>query len=257
MNENLAIWSSLEKTDPKFVKPITGKQYRGSSPNPTWVAKRLTEVFGPNGHGWRIEILDERLIEGAPVGEPQAPEVVHQVVIRLHTKIGDEWGWSDHTGQTTMRAWRMPKYDKPGRWDLDEDAPKKSVTDAMTKAASLLGVAGDIFLGRWDDSKYQAELAAEARDEAKRANGNGKADPLARYKAPAHDAETGEIAPPPFNAEAFAKQKAREIAGAADEDELALAMTGDGWAELPERWAAELRQRAKIRRGQFEAGAAA
>jgi len=254
MNENLAIWSSLEKTDPKFVKPITGKQYRGSSPNPTWVAKRLTEVFGPNGHGWRIEILQERVIEGNAVEGGGAVQV-HQAVIRLHTKIGDQWGWSDHTGQTTM------VYKSRNGWLTDEDAPKKSVTDAMTKAASLLGVAGDIFLGRWDDSKYQAELAAEAREEAKRANGtangNGKADPLARYKAPAHDAETGEIAPPPFDAGTFARQKAREIAGAADEEELQLAMTGDGWAELQEKWAAELRQRAKIRRGQFEAGAAA
>lgn len=70
-----------------------------------------------------------------------------------------------------------------------------------------------------------------------------------------HDPETGEIAAdaphPGFDAEAFARQKAREIAGAADEAELQIAMTGDGWAELPEKWAAELRQRAKIRRGQF------
>lgn len=44
---------------------------------------------------------------------------------------------------------------------LDEDAPKKSVTDALVKCASYLGFAGDIFSGRWDDSKYVAEAAAE------------------------------------------------------------------------------------------------
>lgn len=68
---------------------------------------------------------------------------------------------------------------------------------------------------------------------------------------PPHDPDTGEV----FDAEAFAKQKAREIAAAQDEAELQAAMTGDGWAHLPEKWAAELRQRAKIRRGQFAAAA--
>ena len=32
----------------------------------------------------------------------------------------------------------------------DEDAPKKSLTDAIIKAASHLGIAANIFLGRWD-----------------------------------------------------------------------------------------------------------
>lgn len=97
-----------------------------------------------------------------------------------------------------------------------------------------------------------------ARDEAIAEIG-GRREQLSRTVQ--HDPEMGEIAAdaphPGFDAEAFARQKAREIAGAADEAELQIAMTGDGWAELPEKWAAELRQRAKIRRGQFEAGAAA
>jgi hypothetical protein len=44
---------------------------------------------------------------------------------------------------------------------VDEDAPKKSVTDALVKCASYLGFAGDIFSGRWDDSKYVAAAGAE------------------------------------------------------------------------------------------------
>ena len=48
---------------------------------------------------------------------------------------------------------------------VDEDAPKKSVTDGMVKCLSLIGVAGDIFSGRWDDSKYVAEQGARERNE--------------------------------------------------------------------------------------------
>ena len=50
---------------------------------------------------------------------------------------------------------------------VDEDAPKKSVTDALVKCASYLGFAGDIFSGRWDDSKY-VEQAGREWDERKR-----------------------------------------------------------------------------------------
>jgi hypothetical protein len=43
---------------------------------------------------------------------------------------------------------------------VDEDAGKKSVTDGMVKCLSMIGFAGDIFSGRWDDSGY-VEWAAE------------------------------------------------------------------------------------------------
>jgi hypothetical protein len=42
---------------------------------------------------------------------------------------------------------------------VDEDAGKKSVTDGMVKCLSMIGFAGDIFSGRWDDSKYVARSA--------------------------------------------------------------------------------------------------
>ena len=48
---------------------------------------------------------------------------------------------------------------------VDEDAPKKSLTDAIVKAASQVGIAANIFLGRWDDQKYVAQVNAEYREE--------------------------------------------------------------------------------------------
>jgi hypothetical protein len=46
---------------------------------------------------------------------------------------------------------------------VDEDAPKKSVTDGMVKCLSMLGFAGDIFSGQWDDSKYVQWAGEETR----------------------------------------------------------------------------------------------
>ena len=37
---------------------------------------------------------------------------------------------------------------------LDDEAPKKAFTDALTKAFSHLGLSADVFLGLFDNSKY-------------------------------------------------------------------------------------------------------
>ena len=41
---------------------------------------------------------------------------------------------------------------------LDDEAPKKAMTDAMTKAFSHLGVSADVFLGLFDNNKYVEEM---------------------------------------------------------------------------------------------------
>ena len=41
---------------------------------------------------------------------------------------------------------------------LDDEAPKKAMTDAMTKAFSHLGLNADVFLGKFDNIKYVEEM---------------------------------------------------------------------------------------------------
>jgi uncharacterized short protein YbdD (DUF466 family) len=45
--------------------------------------------------------------------------------------------------------------------NLDDEAPKKAMTDAMTKAFSHLGMSADVFLGKFDDSKYVEQMKEE------------------------------------------------------------------------------------------------
>jgi hypothetical protein len=160
--ENKALWLRVCKTDPKHVKPITGKQYQGNSPKPYWIVERLTEEFGPCGLGWGFSILSERMERLSET------DVLHVAVVRfwyvmLPTSVaahlrdaGPLRGELEQIGQTKA-AYMTAK----GSLMVDEDAPKKSVTDALVKCASYLGFAGDIFSGRWDDSKYVAELRRE------------------------------------------------------------------------------------------------
>ncbi len=46
--------------------------------------------------------------------------------------------------------------DAKGR--VDDDAPKKALTDALTKALSHLGFNSDVFMGMFDSNKYVKQL---------------------------------------------------------------------------------------------------
>lgn len=153
---NLALWEKVQKTDPKHVKPITGKSYQGTSPKPHYLIHKATETFGPIGIGWGFSIADERIEEGA------GGERMSIARVKVWYKWEGERGEVEHIGGTSFSGTR-----KNGTPFTDEDAPKKSVTDALVKALSMIGFAGDIFMGRYDDSKYVSELHQEAKDAAK------------------------------------------------------------------------------------------
>ena len=145
---NLDLWNKHADIDPAFTKPITGKAYKGTSPSPQYVIHCLTDMFGPVGQGFGWDVTAEGW-------QPLGDEVLHWCRIRLwHT---DRANGFDAYGQT-----KALMKTKNGMM-ADEDAPKKSLTDAIVKAASQIGVAANIFLGRWDDQKYVAQVTEEKR----------------------------------------------------------------------------------------------
>ncbi len=151
MSNNLSLWTRFENIDPKFTKPITGRDYTGTSPNPQYIIKCLTEMFGPIGKGFGWNVVAEDFTQ---LGDTH----LHWCRIRF-------W-WRDAEGQHECEQYGQTKaayITSKGTHRVDEDAPKKSLTDAIVKAASHLGIAANIFLGRWDDQKYVAEVAKEYR----------------------------------------------------------------------------------------------
>lgn len=150
-NQNKALWDRAFMTDPKAVKPITGKQYKGNSPKPYWLIERATEEFGPCGIGWGVTVKSERFER---MGEH---DVLHVAVVSV---------WYMHNGVRSetfdqMGGTKAAYMTGAGKLMVDEDAGKKSVTDGMVKCLSMIGFAGDIFAGRWDDSKYVEHAAHE------------------------------------------------------------------------------------------------
>lgn len=181
--QRLELWNDLRTVDPKYTKPITGKSYRGDSPNPTYVILKLTEQLGPIGVNWGFNVVEDRVIEGMPhqievskrveYGADGATVLTrqadYQLVFEKYHQVQIEFWQMVHGERRTFTAFGgtpMLYRSKAGNWIMDEDAAKKSLTDAYTKAASWLGACADIFLGLYD-GKYQAaarEREAEQHD---------------------------------------------------------------------------------------------
>lgn len=154
---NLKLWESVQATDPKYTKRFTkGGGFSGTAINATHLAQKATEAFGPCGIGWGIDVVDEHFINGAPIiidGNVIGHEVIHKLRINLWYMFDGIRGEVTHFGQTQFVG-----KNKNGMY-TDEEAPKKSLTDAMTKALSILGFASDVHLGLYDDNKYVESLA--------------------------------------------------------------------------------------------------
>ena len=153
MSNNKHLWDRVKVTNPKAVKAITGKPYKGSSPKPYWLIERATEEFGPVGVGWGVIVKSERFERLTET------DVLHVAVVSVwYVLDGKRSETFDQMGGTKAA------YQSKSGMIVDEDAGKKSVTDGMVKCLSMIGFAGDIFSGMWDDSKY-VQWAAEEWEE--------------------------------------------------------------------------------------------
>lgn len=153
MSDNLKIWDQLATTDKQFTKNFArGGGFKGTAINPTYVNKRLTELFGPCGKGWKFVEEESHFQPGAIIGEGATLDraVIHIVKGHLEYQLDGEWyATGPQYGQTTF----VGEYNNGGMF-TDEEAPKKSITDCTAKCAAMLGAAADIYLGEFDGNKY-------------------------------------------------------------------------------------------------------
>lgn len=152
MSENLKLWNAVQATDPKYTKGFSRSGgFKGTAINATYQIRRATEQWGPIGGKWGCSIVSSDFIPGAD------GDVVHVALI-------DFWhpdGKFQTFGQTTFVG-----KNKNGKF-TDEEAPKKSLTDAITKALSMLGFSADVHLGLFDDNKYVNDMKEQFSEEPK------------------------------------------------------------------------------------------
>jgi len=148
---NMRVWEKVWQTDAAYTKGFSrGGGFKGTATNATWLARQATAQFGPCGIGWGFNVVDEQYRAGAGI------DIVHVVRLRLWYMLDGVRGEVEQFGQTQFVG-----TNKNGPY-TDEEAPKKSITDAVSKCLSLLGFAADVYLGYWDDSKYVAEQKEHA-----------------------------------------------------------------------------------------------
>ena len=148
-SETLRLWESVEKTDPKYTKQFSRQGgFSGTAINATYLIRKATALWGPLGGKWGFTVEDEKYVPGGDM------TVIHVVRIMFQHPEGRFPAY----GQTTFVG-----KNKNGVF-TDEEAPKKSLTDAITKALSMLGFSADVHLGLYDDNKYVNDRKAEFGD---------------------------------------------------------------------------------------------
>lgn len=145
--DSLFLWNRLKRTDPKATKPFTrAGGFRGTQIDPTWRFQMMTEVFGPVGKGWGYEQVDWTIAERMVFICARVWYVDPETGEKCFT--GPQWG-----GTEMLR--RRNGIEAP-----DDECFKMSMTDAVGKCLLQLGLAADVYMGQFDDSKYREESEA-------------------------------------------------------------------------------------------------
>jgi len=155
---NMRVWNALAKTDPTQTKTFKrAGGFSGTAVKPMWVIKRLTEQFGACGEGWGIGQPTFQTVEG-----DNREVLVYCTVTCWHGSPDNVlYGVGGDKVVTHIKA--NEQYKRPERWENDDEAFKKAFTDAVNNAFKFVGVAADIHMGLFDDSKYVREVAEEFR----------------------------------------------------------------------------------------------
>lgn len=143
MSENMKVYESARTVPPEALKPIQAGRLKGMSDiNPMWRIKKLTELFGMCGVGWKTVITDKRLERGSE------DQIVCFVDIELYVKVDGQWseaipgmGGSSFIAKETSRMY------------TSDECFKMAYTDAISVACKSLGFAADVYFEK-DRTKY-------------------------------------------------------------------------------------------------------
>lgn len=145
MKDAISIYESLSRPPKDALKEIGGGKLKGMTDiNPQWRYKVMTEKFGLIGVGWKYEVQKLWTEQGA------GGEVLAFAQVAVFVKDGENWS-DPIEGIGGSKLVALEK----GAPVSNDEGYKMAVTDAFSTALKMLGVAADIYAGRWDGSKYR------------------------------------------------------------------------------------------------------
>lgn len=143
MNENLKLWNDVSDVDINFTKKVN---VSGKTPFTNIDSYKLiemaTEQFGSYGKGFGIKSMSwsERQVETTTL-------LVLDVVFFYPD--------GEFPYRTSIKSIYKAK---AGYIIIDEDAPKKIITNTVAKCLSMIGFGASVYLGKFEDDAYINEI---------------------------------------------------------------------------------------------------
>ena len=149
--EALEIYKKLSQPPATALRQIQAGDLKGKTDiNPQWRYEAMTEIFGLVGLGWKYEIQKLWTEPGAN-GETLA---FAQVAVFIRDPSTKEWS-DPIVGIGGSKL--INKYSQGPK--SNDEGYKMAVTDAFSTSLKMIGVAADIYAGRWDGSKYKDDCS--------------------------------------------------------------------------------------------------
>jgi len=149
INPSIEVYNFLSRPPKEVLKTISGGRLRGMTDiKPQWRIKVITEAFGLCGFGWSYEI-EKLWTESGADGEKMC-----FAMVRLFINDGSKTS----APIPAIGGSKLVSKESGGFFSNDE-AYKMAVTDALSVAMKMIGVAADIYMGSWNGTKYTDEIS--------------------------------------------------------------------------------------------------
>lgn len=143
--DNLEYWKKASQPPTFFLKKIGGGKLSGKTDiNPQWRLMAMTQMFGMVGKGWDYHVKRTWEVPNPATGELMC---FAEVVVRYC--LNGVWS-NEFSG---IGGSMLIEKNKNGI-QCNDDGYKMAVTDGLSVAFKAIGIASDVYLGNYNDSKY-------------------------------------------------------------------------------------------------------
>lgn len=168
LENNLRFYSQGCEVPADALKPIKAGRLKGMSDvNPMWRMKRMTEIFGPVGFGWKYEIVKQWT-------EAYGNEVKCFCNVHLFVRDPETKEWSEPIPGNGGSA--IVSMESKGAY-VNDEGYKMALTDALSIAMKPLGIGGNIWYGPkatgHNESKYEESTRESTNQSQQSQQGQG------------------------------------------------------------------------------------
>jgi hypothetical protein len=147
---NMQLWERVCKTDPRYTKQVKDRGREYTDIDPAWLIMQATKEWGPYGSNWGLRDIKREIFPA--VGDPLAEKLTNRYCMMSAVFYYPQGSFEIGNDMPIFSA-------KQGIYD--GDWVKKLETNTLSKALSKLGFSIDVFLGKFDDSRYVQSLREE------------------------------------------------------------------------------------------------